>query len=397
MRTRALLRRDRPASRGQALVETAILLPILLILLLGAIDFGRAFFGWVNLHQAARIGANFASTHPGTPTDPDDQADLVALVEADIAGLNCDPDADASDDFTFTDLTLAYTTSGGATAPTPELGDYATLTIECEFTLVTPLATALFGGPIDMEATSTFPVREGCINCPTPAPATPPPTPEQCRLVPTMNDGLSVAGARFAWVSAGFIEANFSAPGAEDTATVDDAIVTQNDPLSSCLSPFAIFSSTVAVTVEAAADDSDPTCATAPNVVGMPLADARDAWDVDFDVANFTADTTDDTRVVVTQTTTPASAEGVTCLDLGASIDVQTGDPWPTPPPPSCAVPSMINDSRNEGEANWQGAGFSVANFSPQNGNFTIRSQSLVGGTGQYQPCSASITVSANP
>src|SRR3989337_47922 len=88
-------------TRGQALVETALLIPILLILLLGAIDFGRLFFGWVNLHQAARIGANFASTHPSTATDADDQDDLVQLIQGDAAALNCDADVDADDELDY--------------------------------------------------------------------------------------------------------------------------------------------------------------------------------------------------------------------------------------------------------------------------------------------------------
>ena len=45
-------------TRGQALVEMAVMLPILLLLLLLAIDVGRVFFGWVALNNAARIAAN---------------------------------------------------------------------------------------------------------------------------------------------------------------------------------------------------------------------------------------------------------------------------------------------------------------------------------------------------
>src|SRR5688572_12056636 len=94
--TRGLRALLRPRTRGQALVETALLLPIILILLLGAIDFGRLFFGWTNIHQAVRIGANFAATHadmtPGERTRYED------LVLADVAAINCD--LDANDDGT---------------------------------------------------------------------------------------------------------------------------------------------------------------------------------------------------------------------------------------------------------------------------------------------------------
>ena len=50
--------------RGQALVEFALVLPLLALLLVMALDFGRVFFGWVALQNAARIGANYAGHTP---------------------------------------------------------------------------------------------------------------------------------------------------------------------------------------------------------------------------------------------------------------------------------------------------------------------------------------------
>lgn len=383
-------------ARGQALVETALLIPILLILLLGAIDFGRLFFGWVNLHQAARIGANFASTHPNTATDEDDQDDLVQLILGDAAALNCDADIDDDHELDYDDLALAFTTPGGAPTGEPTLGDYATLDMECDFSLLIPLSGVLFGDPINMRASSTFPVREGCINCPDPAPVPPPPTPEQCRLVPEIL-GMSVAGARLAWTSAGFDVANFTPQSGEDTSTVIEPIsVTEDDASSTCELPQAIFSSSVVVTV-AEADATGPGCATLPNLVGLTVGDARTAWAADFDAGLFFPDIDDDSRRVISQSTTGASSPGVSCMPPSTSVDLISGEPWPAPPPPTCRVPSMIEAKRAEGEADWVMAGFSVGNFSPTTGNFTIRSQSLVGGTQQWVPCSASISVSANP
>lgn len=49
--------------RGQALVELAMLLPILLIILLGIIDFGRVFYAYVTITNAAREGARYGSLH----------------------------------------------------------------------------------------------------------------------------------------------------------------------------------------------------------------------------------------------------------------------------------------------------------------------------------------------
>ncbi|KAF0107480.1 MAG: TadE family protein [Chloroflexi bacterium] len=49
---------------GQALVEIAILLPILLLLIIGAMDFGRLFITKIVLTNAAREGVNYLSTNP---------------------------------------------------------------------------------------------------------------------------------------------------------------------------------------------------------------------------------------------------------------------------------------------------------------------------------------------
>ena len=50
--------------RAQALVEFALLLPILLVLILGAMDLGRIFYVKTVLTNAAREGANTLSRYP---------------------------------------------------------------------------------------------------------------------------------------------------------------------------------------------------------------------------------------------------------------------------------------------------------------------------------------------
>ena len=63
------------ANRGQSLVELALSLPVLLLLLLGTIDFGRMFFDYVQMRNAAREGVGFAVRNINDP-------DLTAEVEA---------------------------------------------------------------------------------------------------------------------------------------------------------------------------------------------------------------------------------------------------------------------------------------------------------------------------
>jgi len=52
---------SRARRRGQALVELALIIPILLVLLLGALDLGRAFYSKITVTNAAKEGAMVAS------------------------------------------------------------------------------------------------------------------------------------------------------------------------------------------------------------------------------------------------------------------------------------------------------------------------------------------------
>lgn len=58
---------------GQGIVEFVIILPILVLLVIGVLDFGRAFHTYQRVSNAAREGAFFLASHPadqGTCSDP---------------------------------------------------------------------------------------------------------------------------------------------------------------------------------------------------------------------------------------------------------------------------------------------------------------------------------------
>jgi Flp pilus assembly protein TadG len=52
------------SERGQSLVETAIVIPVLFLLLAAVVDFGRAFDAYIVLTNAAREGARWGSVNP---------------------------------------------------------------------------------------------------------------------------------------------------------------------------------------------------------------------------------------------------------------------------------------------------------------------------------------------
>ena len=60
---------QRRRERGQSLVETAIVFPILLLLLAAVVDFGRAFDAYIVLTNAAREGARWGSVNPELTAD----------------------------------------------------------------------------------------------------------------------------------------------------------------------------------------------------------------------------------------------------------------------------------------------------------------------------------------
>jgi len=54
---------------AQSLVEFALVLPMLLLLILGAMDFGRMFYAKMVLTNAAREGANYLAFHQNDKDD----------------------------------------------------------------------------------------------------------------------------------------------------------------------------------------------------------------------------------------------------------------------------------------------------------------------------------------
>jgi hypothetical protein len=189
------------------MVETALVLPILALLMVMALDFGRVFFGWIALQNAARIGADFAATVPDAWDSPgvaSDRARYVAVVEDDLEGINCDlADGGAIPDPVFED--------SGGNGDAKDDGDYAIVELHCSFPLITPLAEGILGGPVALAAHEEFPIHVRHVQGVPPAPSAPPECTGGNAEVPDlvgerMDDALDL------WIEAGFDEDNFSPP-----------------------------------------------------------------------------------------------------------------------------------------------------------------------------------------
>jgi Flp pilus assembly protein TadG len=66
------------AKHGAAMVELALLLPVMLLLVVGAVDFGRAYFVYLEVVNAAHAGAEYGSLHPTDTTGISDAASASA-------------------------------------------------------------------------------------------------------------------------------------------------------------------------------------------------------------------------------------------------------------------------------------------------------------------------------
>ncbi len=61
--------RFRTSQSGAAAVELAVVSPLLLLLMIGVVDYGRAFYTSVTVANAARAGAEFGAHDPATTGD----------------------------------------------------------------------------------------------------------------------------------------------------------------------------------------------------------------------------------------------------------------------------------------------------------------------------------------
>ena len=90
--TRPICRRRR-RRRGASAVELALILPLLITIVLGCIDFGRFAYYYISVTNAARVGAQFASFNPVTvATQPAWEQELRQVVLAEMPKPRPDED-----------------------------------------------------------------------------------------------------------------------------------------------------------------------------------------------------------------------------------------------------------------------------------------------------------------
>jgi hypothetical protein len=333
-------RSDKPISRGQALVEFAIVLPVLALLLVMAVDFGRVFFGWVSLTNAARIGANFAGYTPDLLTNADERDDYENLIHDAVTGCDLTP-ADMNDaayNPTYSDG------NGDNTDGNNGWGDFVTVNISCELHLITPLAGAIVGQDVPIQAEAVFPIRQGVIGGPGGG-GTPPNPPCTQALVPDLLN-RTVAEARAKWVAENFLAANFSPPpGANEDYLVNSQTFTPAANVQDCVDPAIQHVSITSVPPPPGPSGQ----AQVPDLIGDLVSAAKVEWAASFSGA-FKPNNAVDSKTVLTQVTSPVAAPPINgCAPVTAEVTITYGDP----PPPPCEIPNMIGLTLAQAQAAW--------------------------------------------
>jgi hypothetical protein len=140
-------------SRGQTLVEFALVLPMLLLFLLGILDLGRAVYAYSTISNAAREAARLAivSQAQGTAC-PAETVECTAAQHA--ASLDLDPAAQVHVDFRNPD----DPNDPGNDCIAIDIGCIAVVTVEYRYTAATPVIGNLVG-VIDMSSTTMLPIE----------------------------------------------------------------------------------------------------------------------------------------------------------------------------------------------------------------------------------------------
>lgn len=144
---------------GQSVVEFALVVPILLLILAGAIDLGRAFYAYVAVENAAKEGALYGARHPlcdGANATCPDPRNVQWIVDNEAANLRGQLSTTVS----------CRTPAGSLIQPINDCvnGDIYVVRVTHDFRLATPILGDLMGSTLTLGATSEATVVEDAFD-----------------------------------------------------------------------------------------------------------------------------------------------------------------------------------------------------------------------------------------
>lgn len=116
------------SNKGQSIVELAILLPVILMLLFGTIEFGRIYGAYMIISNASRDGARVGSVGGST-----------TQIQNAVLGTSTTLDSDS--------ITITISKSGLGNR-----GDSVMVTVGYDITIVAPLIGVIVDNPMHLES-----------------------------------------------------------------------------------------------------------------------------------------------------------------------------------------------------------------------------------------------------
>jgi len=121
-------RRKQIRTKGQSIVEAALILPIIMLIFMGIIDFGLLFNNYMIIENASREGARYAAVG-------NSDSDVTAVI---------------NNATTFLDRTKLTTTIYPSQSMRKK-GDEISVTVEYENNLFTPIISAIVPNPVRLK------------------------------------------------------------------------------------------------------------------------------------------------------------------------------------------------------------------------------------------------------
>jgi Flp pilus assembly protein TadG len=137
---------------GQAVIEVAAAITVILLLVVGIIEFSPAVVRAAQLTQAAREGAAYARV---APTDTFGIRKRVVQAVPSIYGSLTDPQITA-----MTNSDIAVTCASGLNGASKScssatIGDTVTVTVTRNFSVLTPMFSTLLDAPLEISRNAT--------------------------------------------------------------------------------------------------------------------------------------------------------------------------------------------------------------------------------------------------
>jgi Flp pilus assembly protein TadG len=162
------------SQRGTAMVEMALVMPILLFLALGIVDFGRAMNYWNDVNQLAADGARYAAVNKNPGMDNADaadddfrhwirfQADTGELQDGTVAD-DSEPDGTRPSEATQGDPLRVCVGKPGQATPAPGdlvVGKPVEVVVETDYNLIPFLDRATQFGTVKIRGTAVMRIEQ---------------------------------------------------------------------------------------------------------------------------------------------------------------------------------------------------------------------------------------------